>query len=62
MEVDESEEEIDESVCLKRQAGVQSTCAAIKYEAQELAKSHITQHQFKASVCMYEEQEWVFSS
>jgi hypothetical protein len=43
---------------------VSSTCAAIKYETQELAKSQITQHHFKAStdLYMYEEQEWSFSS
>jgi hypothetical protein len=48
VEATNKELETVKSVPLKR-TGVPVTCQVIKYEAQELAKTHITQHLPKAS-------------
>ena len=56
------EQETVESVLLKRTV-VPVTCEVIKYEAQELAKFHITQYLLKAStvVCVNIMQRYGFS-
>lgn len=62
----QSEQEIVETVCLKRKTALLITCGTIKYKAQKLAISHsITGHHYQASMrwCVhYAEEKWVLTS